>query len=85
MELDGEGDSLMGLDLRLTTFNLLAPCYKRMHGEVVPLKSAAALANAGTGLLANQAKRRHTARESEFAGLWTERATETVSSCIIVV
>ncbi|CAM9336592.1 unnamed protein product, partial [Hapterophycus canaliculatus] len=43
------------MDFRLTTFNLLAPCYKRMHD------------------------RERTARESEFDGVWRERALETVS------
>ena len=71
----GEMDE-RGLDLRLTTFNLLAPCYKRMHSLEAPL--AAGIANAGTGLLARRAKTERTARESEFAGLWRERAMETV-------
>lgn len=65
------GEEERGLDLRLTTFNLLAPCYKRIPSEVPGLP-------AGTGLLASQAKTLHTARESEFAGLWRERALETV-------
>lgn len=65
-----------GLDLRLTTFNLLAPCYKRMHALEAPV--AAGIADAGTGLLAMRAKTERTARESEFAGLWRERALETV-------
>ncbi|CAN0287188.1 unnamed protein product [Laminaria digitata] len=65
-----------GLNLRLTTFNLLAPCYKRMHTVEPPL--AAGIADAGTGLLARRAKTERTARESEFAGLWRERAMETV-------
>lgn len=71
----GETDE-RGLDLRLTTFNLLAPCYKRMHTVEAPL--AAGIADAGTGLLARRAKTERTARESEFAGLWRERAMETV-------
>lgn len=63
-----------GMELRLTTFNLLAPCYKRMHNEApVP-----AIADGGTGLLASQAKTHRTARESEFGFLWRERAMETV-------
>lgn len=65
------GSEERGLDVRLTTFNLLAPCYKRIPSEVPGLP-------AGTGLLASQAKTLHTARESEFAGLWRERALETV-------
>ena len=39
---------------------------------------AAGIADAGTGLLAMRAKTERTARESEFAGLWRERALETV-------
>lgn len=65
------------LDLRLTTFNLLAPCYKRIHNEM-PIAAMAA-AGSGTGLLASQAKKHHTPRESEFGVLWRERAIQTVS------
>lgn len=62
------------MDFRLTTFNLLAPCYKRMHDrEVAPHVAA-------TGLLANRARTERTARESEFDGVWRERALETVSA-----
>lgn len=39
---------------------------------------AAGIFDAGTGLLAMRAKTEHTARESEFTGLWRERALETV-------
>lgn len=63
------------MDFRLTTFNLLAPCYKRMHSDVAPV---AAIGEAGTGLLANRARTHRTARESEFDGVWRERALETV-------
>lgn len=63
-----------GLDLRLTTFNLLAPCYKRMHADVVPPGTEVA----ATGLLAAEAKSRRTSRESEFTELWRERAIQTV-------
>lgn len=63
------------MDFRLTTFNLLAPCYKRMHSEVAPV---AAIGEAGTGLLANRARTHRTARESEFDDVWRERALETV-------
>ena len=62
------------LNLRLTTFNLLAPCYKRIHPEI----PAAAMTATGTGLLASQARKHYTPRESEFDGLWRERAVQTV-------
>ncbi|CAM9169928.1 unnamed protein product [Ectocarpus sp. 4 AP-2014] len=62
-----------GMEFRLTTFNLLAPCYKRMHSEV-----STPVGGVGTGLLANRAKGQRTARESEFDGVWRERALETV-------
>lgn len=63
------------LDVRLTTFNLLAPCYKRMHAEVMPAGTEIAV----SGLLASEAKSRRTSRESEFTELWKERALQTVS------
>lgn len=66
------------MDFRLTTFNLLAPCYKRMHSEAVPV-AAIGEAGTGTGLLANRARTQRTARESEFNDVWRERALETVS------
>lgn len=62
-----------GMEFRLTTFNLLAPCYKRMYSEV-----SMPVGGVGTGLLANSAKGQRTARESEFDGVWRERALETV-------
>lgn len=66
-----------GLDFRLTTFNLLAPCYKRMHAGALP---PALSESARSGLLAGQATVSHrTARESEFADVWRQRAVETVS------
>lgn len=61
------------MEFRLTTFNLLAPCYKRMHSEV-----STPMGGVSTGLLANRAKAQRTARESEFDGVWKERALETV-------
>lgn len=70
-------DAKRELDLRLTTFNLLAPCYKRIHNEV-PIAAMAA-AGSATGLLASQARKHHTPRESEFGVLWKERAIQTVS------
>ena len=74
--MDTSEDSVeRGMDFRLTTFNLLAPCYKRMHSEVAPV---AAIGEAGTGLLANRARTHRTARESEFDDVWRERALETV-------
>lgn len=69
------GDQIRGLDVRLTTFNLLAPCYKRMHAAIVPPEAEMV----GTGLLAAEAKSRRISRESEFTELWRERAIETVS------
>lgn len=69
------------LDLRLTTFNLLAPCYKRIHNDV-PIAAMAA-AGSGTGLLASQARKHHTPRESEFDVLWEQRAIQTVSEGFI--
>lgn len=66
------------MDFRLTTFNLLAPCYKRMHSEVAPAVAAIGEAGTGTGLLANRARAGRTARESEFDEVWRERALETV-------
>jgi len=70
----GEDGGERGMDFRLTTFNLLAPCYKRMHSEAPPIAETA------TGLLANQnrARAKRTARESEFDHVWRERALETV-------
>lgn len=73
MRLEEDVDD-RGLDLRLTTFNLLAPCYKRMHPEALPSGVV------GNGLLAGQAKAStRTSRESEFADLWRQRAVETVN------
>lgn len=67
-----ERERQRGLDFRLTTFNLLAPCYKRMHNSEVAPQVAV------TGLLANRARTERTARESEFDGVWRGRAMETV-------
>ncbi len=66
------------MDFRLTTFNLLAPCYKRMHSETPPI------ADTATGLLAHQkrARAKRTARESEFDHVWRERAFETVRQAV---
>ncbi|CAM9309570.1 unnamed protein product, partial [Discosporangium mesarthrocarpum] len=78
-----------GLDFRLTTFNLLAPCYKRIKpvtnkGGLCPPagveapEAAHGTSGIGSALMALQAKLPQP-RESSFDDLWRERAEDTVA------